>query len=308
MTKNFSFVQSKLLNFDVDAINSVQLSNHTGYKTIKGQILSATDLADLFQGLTANDLHLSYSHLLTGYVGNDNFLREIGKTIKSLRESNPKLIYGDLQQSLNLTFSLIAIAHSILVCDPVMGDAGKMYVPETLLPIYRDEIIPLADIATPNQFEAELLTGKKMFSETDAWDGMEWFHERGVRMVALSSSEIGGANVLLAFLSSKKPDGTLEKFKMAIPKQGGVHLIGTGDLFAALLLAHTTELPNDLGRAFELTIAAVQSVIEVTLNSLTEEKQAGQVEVSAQERELKIIQSKKHIEAPIVKLRAIKVA
>ena len=29
------------------------------------------------------------------------------------------------------------------------------YVPEELLPIYQESIIPLADIITPNQFEAE---------------------------------------------------------------------------------------------------------------------------------------------------------
>lgn len=29
------------------------------------------------------------------------------------------------------------------------------YVPEELLPVYRDVIVPLADIVTPNQFEAE---------------------------------------------------------------------------------------------------------------------------------------------------------
>ncbi len=29
------------------------------------------------------------------------------------------------------------------------------YVPESLLPIYKKHIIPLADIITPNQFEAE---------------------------------------------------------------------------------------------------------------------------------------------------------
>lgn len=188
-----------------------------------------------------------------------------------------------------------------------MGDAGKMYVPESLLPIYRDEIIPLADIATPNQFEVELLTGKKMCNEVDAWRGMEWFHERGVRMVALSSSEIGGSSVLLAYLSSKRADGTLERYKMTIPKQGAVHLTGTGDLFAALLLAHTTQTPNDLGRAFELTIAAIQSVIEVTLNTMSDEMRNGHVKVSAQQRELRIIQSKKHIESPVVKLRAVKV-
>lgn len=91
---NFVCQNNKLLNFDVDAINSVQLSNHTGYKTIKGQILSEFDLADLFDGLTANNLHSTYSHLLTGYVGNDKFLREISRIIKELREANPELIYG----------------------------------------------------------------------------------------------------------------------------------------------------------------------------------------------------------------------
>lgn len=41
------------------------------------------------------------------------------------------------------------------VCDPVMGDNGHMYVPKELLEIYRDKLIPLADIITPNQFEVE---------------------------------------------------------------------------------------------------------------------------------------------------------
>ena len=36
-----------------------------------------------------------------------------------------------------------------------MGDNGQMYVPEEILPIYRDYIIPLSDIITPNQFETE---------------------------------------------------------------------------------------------------------------------------------------------------------
>lgn len=193
------------------------------------------------------------------------------------------------------------------VCDPVLGDAGKMYVPESLLPIYRNEIIPLADIVTPNQFEIELLTNKKILTEADAWDGMKWFHDLGIKMVALSSSDVGGSDVLIAFLSALKEDGTIEKYKIIIPRQGPIHLTGTGDLFAALLLAHTTRLPFDLKRAFELTIASVQSVIEITLNSMTEELRSGKVKVSAQQRELKIIQSKNHIEIPNVQLNAIKV-
>lgn len=29
------------------------------------------------------------------------------------------------------------------------------YVPEDLLPVYKDKVVPVADIITPNQFEAE---------------------------------------------------------------------------------------------------------------------------------------------------------
>lgn len=43
----------------------------------------------------------------------------------------------------------------LLVCDPVMGDNGKLYVPEALNEIYKKEILPLADVLTPNEFELE---------------------------------------------------------------------------------------------------------------------------------------------------------
>ena len=33
-----------------------------------------------------------------------------------------------------------------------------------LLPVYQDTILPLADVAIPNQFEAELLTGAALES------------------------------------------------------------------------------------------------------------------------------------------------
>jgi pyridoxine kinase len=39
------------------------------------------------------------------------------------------------------------------VCDPVLGDDGKMYVPETFVSLYREKLLPFADIATPNQTE-----------------------------------------------------------------------------------------------------------------------------------------------------------
>jgi pyridoxine kinase len=35
----------------------------------------------------------------------------------------------------------------------------RRYVPEELVPIYREEVLGLADILTPNQFELEHMIG-----------------------------------------------------------------------------------------------------------------------------------------------------
>lgn len=86
-----------LFGFEVDPINSVQFSNHTGYKNgYKGQVLNSKELAELFEGLKDNNLHFGYTHLLTGYCGNDTFLRQIKDIVKKLRETNPNITYGQL--------------------------------------------------------------------------------------------------------------------------------------------------------------------------------------------------------------------
>ncbi|XP_068139917.1 pyridoxal kinase [Drosophila tropicalis] len=267
----------QLLGYDVDPLNSVQFSNHTGYKTFKGPISNEKELASITDGLDENELLSHYSHLLTGYIGNPLFLRQVAVIVKKLRQLNPHLIY---------------------VCDPVMGDNGQLYVPKELLPIYRDEIIPLADIITPNQYEVELLTGKEVRSETAVWEAMDWFHkELHIKTVVISSSDLGQPGVLRAFLSQQ--DGP--RLAIDIPKQGGKNLVftGTGDLFASLFLAHSHT--EDVTTAFEKTIASLQAVIKRTVASLPE---GGDGPVKAWERELKLVQSKAEIEKPQVLLKA----
>lgn len=277
----------QVLGFEVDNINSVQFSNHTGYTNgFKGQVLNEKELAEVFAGLVTNDLHKQYTHLLTGYVGNPTFLREIANIVKTLRSVNPGLIY---------------------VCDPVMGDDGIMYVPKELLPIYRDEIVPLADIVTPNQFEVELLTGKTISTEQDAWDAIDWFHKKGVRTVAISSSELGGSNALLALVSHNN-DIDSQRYRMVIPKQGnGIRFTGTGDLFASLFLAHSTLTKFDMSSTLERTIATLQAVISKTLTYIPDDVKAGKVAVTSTQRELKIIQSKGDIEQPNILFHCSKV-
>ncbi|KAI8121404.1 hypothetical protein FF38_05918 [Lucilia cuprina] len=267
----------QVLGFEVDAINSVQFSNHTGYKVVKGQVLQEKELDDLFQGLDSNDLLKCYSHLLTGYIGNASFLRQVANIVKKLRATEPNLIY---------------------VCDPVMGDNGQMYVPQDLLPIYRNEIIPLADIITPNQYEVELLTEMKINTEGDIWKAVQWFHDRGIDMVVISSSDLGKEGELRAFLS--KRNGS--RYALNIPKQGtDISFTGTGDLFASLFLAHSYQNTN-LGLALERTIASLQAVIKRTIETMPAEVLNGERKVTSFERELKLIQSKTELENPQIVL------
>lgn len=91
----------------------------------------------------------------------------------------------------------------LAVCDPVLGDNGSLYVPESLIPIYQNDILPLSDVCTPNQFEAEVLSGIKINSYDDAWKATDWFHAKGVRTVVLSSTNFADNDVLIGFLSHK---------------------------------------------------------------------------------------------------------
>ncbi|XP_053310929.1 pyridoxal kinase isoform X2 [Spea bombifrons] len=140
----------QVLGFEVDTINSVQFSNHTGYDHWKGQVLNAEELQEIYEGLKLNQV-TRYDYVLTGYTRDSSFLARVVDIVQELKQKNPQLVYA---------------------CDPVLGDKwngeGSMYVPEELLPVYKDLVVPVADIITPNQFEAELLTGRKIHTQEDA--------------------------------------------------------------------------------------------------------------------------------------------
>ena len=87
---------------------------------------------------------------------------------------------------LKLSSGLTWLTHGLAraVCDPVMGDSsleedGHMYVKEGLLGVYRDRIIPLATVITPNQYEAQLLTSRSIKTQQDALAVCQDLQQRG---------------------------------------------------------------------------------------------------------------------------------
>jgi len=121
----------QLLGFDVDCINSVQFSNHTGYPAVKGTVLKGEELVALTEGLCSNALQ-QYDYLLTGYIGSLTFLEEVLTLLDAIERATPTARY---------------------VCDPVLGDCGAYYVPQALVDVFKARVIPRAYIVTPNQFE-----------------------------------------------------------------------------------------------------------------------------------------------------------
>ena len=86
----------KTLGFEVDFINSVQFSNHTGYGTWTGQILNETELLELATGLRENQLDRKYSHILTGYARSPSFLEAMRSVIVDIKSKNPGSIYCNI--------------------------------------------------------------------------------------------------------------------------------------------------------------------------------------------------------------------
>ncbi|MED6241747.1 hypothetical protein ATANTOWER_025798, partial [Ataeniobius toweri] len=220
------------------------------YSHWKGQVLTADELHVLYEGIKLNNVH-QYDYVLTGYTRDTSFLEMVVDIVQELKRANPNLVY---------------------VCDPVLGDHGSMYVPQNLYPVYKNKVVPVADIITPNQFEAELLTGKNISSQKDAVEVMDLLHAMGPDTVVITSSDLPprlGDRFLVSLGSQRHvhPDGsrTTQRVRIEVPKVDAV-FVGTGDLFAAMLLAWTHHYPNDLKTACEKTFSVMHHVIQRTIS------------------------------------------
>lgn len=258
----------QLLGYEVDAVNSVQFCCHTGYPTFTGTVLTGNDLDKLTDGLEANRL-LSYSHLLTGYIGSSTFLKSVLRLLDKL---------GDVAY----------------VCDPVLGDNGQLYVPKDLVDIYRRDVLPKASVATPNQFEAELLTGVQIRSEEDATRACDSLHAIGVPVVVITTLDYTRDQGFVSMmLSEKRKESTLSVQHVVQVPLLRASFTGSGDLTSALLLAWMDEHPDDLPLALEKTAATVHGVLEATTRRVQQHQQNNQVPP-----ELDIVGSKRIIEVP----------
>ena len=163
-----------LLGVEVDPFNTVHFSNHTGYGKFAGTTQTAADFDKVMDCMEANDL-VHYSHVLSGFargvrapcpkilllinftrmppwckllsppicvrLEGADFLQSVAKYIRNIKDSREKIAaaYTNPDAGGDGAPHKRRREHAKFdyFCDPVLGDNGKLYVPEEVVPVYR---------------------------------------------------------------------------------------------------------------------------------------------------------------------------
>ncbi|KAF2674798.1 pyridoxal kinase [Microthyrium microscopicum] len=280
----YGYVGNKVATFvmqalgcDVSSINTVNYSNHTGYRQIKGTKTTADQISDLYEGLKQSSL-VNFDMMLSGYIPSAEAVEAVARIGRELR----------LQAS-------IKPGSFFWVLDPVLGDNGKLYVPEAETPVYRS-ILRDCDLVLPNQFELETLTSTTITDTSSLVSAIQLMHTKyRLPHIFVTSTKLSDATDTIAIVgSTARSDMSARVFRIDVP-YFPVYFTGTGDMFAALLVARlrqaavtakldgvqgwvsgdeveAAELP--LALAAEKVVASMQAVLKKTDQAYQAEKRA----------------------------------
>lgn len=222
------------LGHDVIALPTILLSNHPGHRTAAGEQVSPDLLQRMLDALDQNGWLGGIDAILTGYLPSAPHVQFAADAIRRVRPQ---------------------AAHVRVLVDPVLGDAPKgLYIDAAAAAQIRDELMTLADVATPNAFELGWLTS---LTVADAGEAVRAATELDARRVLVTSVPAAGG--MMSNILIDKPAS--EIFAANVSNRGKVPN-GTGDLMSALYLGH------DLRRsaqAFALAVAGVDAAIAASV-------------------------------------------
>ena len=231
---------------NVAAVPTTLLSNHPRYPTLHGRVLETELVADLLKGVEERGLVDEASVLVTGYLGSPGNAAVIADFVERALTRNTELVY---------------------LCDPVIGDDGRVYVADGILDVVRHRLLPAARLTTPNQFELELLSGlaiadtQGLRAACAALAGTDRIDVVATGCTLSDTAEGQVETILCA-------DGQVSRF--ATPRLP-IRPYGTGDLLTGLIAAHLAK-----GEAIE---AAVRLAVDTIFAVLVRTQDAGTAEM-----------------------------
>ncbi|KAK4629530.1 Putative pyridoxal kinase [Fulvia fulva] len=294
------------LGCEVSAIHTVNYSNHVGYRTFTGRKTTPEEVADLYAGLKTARLD-HFDMMLSGYCPTAATVEQVGKIGRDAKfraSTKPGSFFW--------------------VLDPVMGDNGRLYVAEETVPAYKG-LLQSADLILPNQFEVEVLSGVKITGLGSMEEAVRKLHQEytlphvlitSIRLPTTPGSDRDNDKAELSLIgSTATSDNRPRLFRVTVPALP-VFFSGTGDMFAALLVARLRQAaaqaglleiaswrsPDDvaaqdlpLAKATEMVLASMHAVLKDTAahyervkKGLDEETELneGKGEEGAKEREM----------------------
>ncbi|MBC8091633.1 MAG: pyridoxal kinase PdxY [Pseudonocardia sp.] len=226
------------LGHEVWPVNTVHFSNHTGYGQWRGPLLDAADVAEVITGVAERGVLPTCDAVLSGYQGAEAVGEVILDAVAQVKAANPAAVY---------------------CCDPVLGDVGRGFFVRPGIPEFmRDRVVPAADIVTPNQFELEFLTDRKVSTATDLLDAVDALRAAGPRTVLVTSVQTEATPADSIEMVVVDDDGAWTVRTPLLP----ISVNGAGDMTAALFLAHTLDAGPTA--ALERTASSVFAVLRAT--------------------------------------------
>lgn len=221
------------LGFPVWAVPTVILPWHPGHGRATRIVPPPEEFAALLKDLETAPWLGEVAAVLSGYLGDASQVDAVASLVRAVKARNSEAIY---------------------VCDPIMGDAGGLYVPEALAMAIRDRLIPLADVATPNRYELEWMAEAKL---VDLRSTIAAALHAGPRMMLVTSAPAlisGGTGNLLLTAN----DALLAEHRSIERPPNGL-----GDLTGAVFLARLLSgVPA--GKALQSTTASVFEILART--------------------------------------------
>ena len=137
-----------------------------------------------------------------------------------------------------------------LVVDPVIiTKHGAMLLEQSAYELFRERIVPLATVITPNFYEAQKLTGLQLKTTQEMFDAAVKLHEMGAKNVVIKGEHNDPTQKEVVDVVLLE-DGS--RFELTKPFFDTTHVNGTGDTFSAIIaaeLAKGTDVKNAVIRA-----------------------------------------------------------
>lgn len=227
------------LGVEVWPVITVHFSNHTGYGAWRGPMLSPADVGEVIIGMDERGVLGRADAVLSGYQGAAEMGAQVLAAVDLVKQRNPDAIY---------------------CCDPVIGDVGRgIYVRPGIPEFMRDQVVPHADVVTPNHFELDFLTGRTTTTLPEVLDAVAQLRASGPKLVLVTSVVLAGADAESVAMIAVSSDGAWLVRTPLLER----NFTGSGDLTAALFLANYLA-SGDPGAALGATADAVYSLLRAT--------------------------------------------